>query len=304
MPALTDNDYQQIERALDSFTGPFHRTVSIVLPVYNGKELLARALAGLKLQTYPSSLFEVIVADDGSSDGVADWLANFKAPFEVKFVTQPHTGFGLARIRNKAIRQAGAEVIVALDGDMIPMPEFLDKHLRWFHVSDRVATIGFRRYVRTDGIEPAHIERRPAILDELEDVDSASNTYPKHRRVRELREFFRHPAPYTLFHGCNVAYRRADALAVGLYDDEFDGHWGYEDIEFGYRLWKHGLYFIDEREALALHQENAILTNEDRIRHGEVNRLIAERKMPEYFDFLQQLNTRSEPWWNSAGAFP
>ena len=54
--------------------------VSIVIPVYNRKEILSKTLAGIVHQTYPLELIEVIIADDGSSDNPEELIPVFE-PF-------------------------------------------------------------------------------------------------------------------------------------------------------------------------------------------------------------------------------
>ena len=278
---------------------PFSRTASIIVPTYNCRELLARTLSGLKLQTYPANLLEVIIADDGSSDDTQVYLRKFQASGELRSVRQCHVGFRLASIRNKAILAARNEIIINLDADMIPMPEFVVAHMKWFHVFDHVAVIGHRRFVDMNGIKPSDIEKCIDDFRDLPEVKSASNWFMnRDRRLREFRGFDRHPAPYNLFHGCNVAYPRQSALEVGLYDEEFNAHWVYEDIEFGYRLWRHGMRFINETQALALHQENTVLRHEDRATGDQHNFALACRKIPGFSEFRKRLaRARREPWW-------
>lgn len=85
-------------------------TVSVVIPVYNGALLVAEAIESAFAQTLPP--LEVIVVDDGSSDGTADVVRRFDA---VHFIQQPNAGAAAAR--NTAIRAASGEFIALLDHD-------------------------------------------------------------------------------------------------------------------------------------------------------------------------------------------
>ena len=62
--------------------------VSIVIPVYNRKEILAKTLAGIIHQTYPLELIEVIIADDGSKDSPEELIPIFEEYFSIKHVFQ------------------------------------------------------------------------------------------------------------------------------------------------------------------------------------------------------------------------
>jgi chondroitin synthase len=88
-----------------------------------------------------------------------------------------------------------------------------------------------------------------------------------------------HSAPYGLASSGNIAYRRADAIEVGLHDEDFN-RWGGEDDEFGYRMLRHGAYFIPETKGLAYHQDHpdAVDREEDR----KISAQILARKVPHY----------------------
>ena len=106
----------------------------------------------------------------------------------------------------------------------------------------------------------------------------------------EIKIIKRHPFPCNCFHGCNISYLKQDALDVGLYDEEFNFNFGYEDIEFGYRLWKKGLYLVFEPKALALHQENNAVTYLEKVRGREINRIKLYNKVPGIAKFRESLN--------------
>ena len=79
-----NNDYSFIEEKRKAFVAsgqPYTLGVSIILPVYNRKAMLAKTLAAITHQTYPAHLIEVIVADDGSSDGVDEVIEKYKKRF-------------------------------------------------------------------------------------------------------------------------------------------------------------------------------------------------------------------------------
>ena len=59
-----------------------------------------------------------------------------------------------------------------------------------------------------------------------------------------------HPFPGNCFHGGNVAYWRDDAVDVGLWDEGFNGNYGYEDLEFGQHLFENGTRLVFENGAI------------------------------------------------------
>ena len=65
---------------------------SICIPTYNRREILLRTLESLNVQTATPDSYEVIVADDGSSDGTPEALAALQTRYRLRCVTQPNAG--------------------------------------------------------------------------------------------------------------------------------------------------------------------------------------------------------------------
>ena len=152
--------------------------VSIVIPVYNRKEILAKTLAGIVHQTYPLELIEVIIADDGSKDSPEELIPLFENFFSIKHVYQKDDGYRLSAVRNLGIAAATYEHIIILDCDMLPVPTLVEAYMKWLHISQKVIVIGYRKFVCSDelSIEELIDDIRPALL--LPDVNS-ENVDPK-----------------------------------------------------------------------------------------------------------------------------
>jgi glycosyltransferase involved in cell wall biosynthesis len=84
--------------------------ISVIVPVYNGEAFLAEALESIVCQAYTP--LEIIVVDDGSTDGTAKVAARFP---QVRYLYQ--TNRGPARARNAGLAQAQGQVITFLDAD-------------------------------------------------------------------------------------------------------------------------------------------------------------------------------------------
>jgi glycosyltransferase involved in cell wall biosynthesis len=85
--------------------------VAAIIPSFNTGRFAADAIQSALAQTYPR--VEIVVVDDGSTDGLTDALQGFRD--RIKLVTQPHQG--LAAARNRGIRETEAELIALLDAD-------------------------------------------------------------------------------------------------------------------------------------------------------------------------------------------
>jgi glycosyltransferase involved in cell wall biosynthesis len=81
--------------------------VSVIIPTYNRRDELRQTLEALAAQEFPAAEFEVIVADDGSSDDSAEVAASFDGPLRLKYVWQEDLGHRCAAARNFGARQAG-----------------------------------------------------------------------------------------------------------------------------------------------------------------------------------------------------
>ena len=98
--------------------------VSIVIPTYNEKEVITECLKSLSKQSYKD--MEIIVVEDGSSDGTIDILKHFHlSPFTFHLLRQGHKGAGAAR--NLGVKQARGEILVFIDADMTFDVRFLEK---------------------------------------------------------------------------------------------------------------------------------------------------------------------------------
>ena len=93
------------------------RPLSVIVPCFEQPEELALTLAGLERQRFPRELFEVVVVDDGSEPPIAPPPETTLA---LRIVRQRRRGFGLARARNAGANAAAHDVLVFLDGDVIP----------------------------------------------------------------------------------------------------------------------------------------------------------------------------------------
>lgn len=289
--AFPGNDYTWLKTQHSVWSGENSITASVVIPTYNMIHIAEKTLSGLRTQTYPTHLYEVIVSDDGSSDGIEDLVSAYAEFFPgIQFVRQHHRGYRLASVRNNGICAARYDVVVLLDGDVIPVPQLIESHLRWFHIYDDIATIGYLKYVDASSVSSEQILMSIDQVLALPDYPSATNWGAKlDKRLPEFANFEHHPRPYNCFHGGNVAFRKQHALDIGLFDEDFNGHWGYEDMEFAYRLWKSGRFLIAESDALGLHQERPSLTIDERLQHKKINFEKISRRIPGFKEYRRRI---------------
>jgi len=207
---------------------------SLIVNTFEKPRHLALVLASIAAQTGVDGRIEVIVADDGSCDETADVVAGFSATtrMPVRFATEPHAGFRLARVRNRGARLAGGDYLLFLDGDCI-LPR---DHLATYLDRRRPGVAHLGGCARLP--EAASATLSPATLAStgIEALVPASERQLLRHRFRKAwwQELLRHPTKPRLV-GNNFGVWRRDFERVNGFDERFTG-WGQEDDDFGLRL--------------------------------------------------------------------
>ncbi len=104
--------------------------ISLVISTYNWPAALEKVFIALKEQS--NMLFEVVIADDGSSEETAKLINNMQEimPYPIKHVWQEDNGFQVGKIRNKAIASTQGDYITFIDHDCIPHRDFIAQHYK------------------------------------------------------------------------------------------------------------------------------------------------------------------------------
>ena len=97
-------------------------TVSVILCTYNRRELVGRAIRSVLAQTFAA--FELLVIDDGSTDGTAEIVLAFAAR-DARIIYERHANRGLAAARNAGLVLARGEWVTFLDSDDAYAPDHL-----------------------------------------------------------------------------------------------------------------------------------------------------------------------------------
>jgi glycosyltransferase involved in cell wall biosynthesis len=260
---------------------------SVIVPTYNKARYLERTLASWTLQEH--SDYELIVNDDGSTDGTRDVLRRFESRLPLRY--QSCTNGGRAVARNRALSLARGDIIIFSDDDRIVDPRFVSAHISALDAAQgnfvMVGTHqGFLAEVRAgEGLRPAMAlrlaEARQGWREALMNAESFE-TVSADELEQNLREYLALlciPDPWFEYafvdvlrkHGASLSgfgltwtlgatgnmSVRADALsAVGNFDESFVG-WGLEDFELHYRLERDGATTRLCSEALNYHQNHA-----------------------------------------------
>lgn len=198
---------------------------SVVIPTYNRRPILTKCLQALERQHYAAD-YEVVVVDDGSTDGTVEWLQTSAAEFpHVRLIQQAH--LGPAAARNLGVEKAQGDTIIFIDSDLVVTVTFLQAHAdslvagQRSQGDDRLFTYG--RVINTCNF------------------DNPTSTPFK------VTDF---SAAY--FATGNVAIARHWLDQAGLFDTQFQLY-GWEDLELGVRLKQLELKLIKCPDAVGYH---------------------------------------------------
>lgn len=233
--------------------------VSVIIPTYNRSCLLNYTLKSLVKQDIGKDRFEVVVADDGSSDDTREVVRKFKRWLNVKYVFQEDRGYRPASARNKGICASEGNICLFIDAGVILHPGCIASHVD-FHAGNRqrAAAIGYVYGFENGPGSEDKLIKMIAPEDPVESIRRLSRN-PLFFDVRE-EQYKRHndkleelPAPWYYFWTCHVSVLRLDLVNVGLFDENYDGRWGAEDNDLGFRLQESGTEIRLLRAAKAIH---------------------------------------------------
>jgi glycosyltransferase involved in cell wall biosynthesis len=202
------------------------RTVSVVIPAYNARPFLGQALDSVLAQTRPPE--QIIVVDDGSTDGTAEVALAWRAERRVSITVLQQRNRGISAARNAGIRVAQTDLVALLDTDDLFLPDHLERLERGFDLApESVLCFGDAEVFTASGVT------RPSFL-----AGTRIDTVPTERRGGDGLQVMTASAFASLLWGSYIptattVFDRSAALRAGLYDERFQMA---EDRDFVLRL--------------------------------------------------------------------
>lgn len=218
---------------------PLFNSLTVIIPTYNRRDLLAKVLDGYREQASPQLIHELLVVDDGSTDDTGSLVREFsaKAPFQVRYLRQANKGPAAAR--NFGIREARSNLVLFTDSDIIPERGLVEQHIEW-HKRNPQKTTAVLGYVTWS----------PEV-----EATAFMRWYGETGRMfgyGRLRG--REKVSYDFFYTCNLSLKTDFPRTCGQFDEDFKGA-AFEDIELGYRLAKQGLQILYNPAAIGYHHQ-------------------------------------------------
>jgi GT2 family glycosyltransferase len=215
---------------------------SVVIPTYNGRRLMETCLASIARHWPSDPPIEVVVADDASTDGTAEWLADIHP--DVRFVRlERNRGFCAAA--NTGIDAARGEYVQLLNNDTEVTAGWIEAGLAPF-ADPTVGSVAPLVLVRSD----------PARVDSAGDSYALVGLPSKRGHGQAAARWLDHPTDRVFGASASSAFYRAEALRrVGAFDPSFGSY--YEDVDLAFRLRWAGYGCVFTPRCRILHEVSA-----------------------------------------------
>ncbi|WP_444893986.1 glycosyltransferase [Microbulbifer sp. TRSA001] len=240
---------------------------SIIMPCYNNADLLYNLLQGYSLQTFPKSHFELIIVDNNSQDpNIISCYNKFKNQLTVTLLFRHllPDPFALNSARNLGVNIAKYDWCIFTDSDCIPSPQYLTEIQKLINEhGSNICMAGIREFINSKEIVPSKIDSSGVYLSNFPRFNSSSNYgLSKDRRLGKIEHLPNTEHPWGHFYGCNMVFKKEHVIKAGLFDEKYDGTWGYDDIDLAYRV-------INNLKVRPIYMEKAVVYHQDKIDPAE-----------------------------------
>ncbi len=218
--------------------------VSVAVLSWNGRQHLETCLPALAAQQDPGVPWEVLVLDNGSSDGTAAWLA--RAHPDVRCIASP-VNLGFCAGNNRLVAEAGGDAVALLNNDTRPQPRWLAE------------------LVRAGRQAPEDVAAVSGLIVDWEgerlDFARGAMTFDGHafqlgfRRPLDEVELPREGEELLFPCGGNALVSKESFLAAGGFDEDYFAY--LEDVDLGWRLWAGGERVVFAPGAVVHHRSSA-----------------------------------------------
>ena len=237
---------ERVAEPPDPASGNPHRyKVSVIIPAWNKLEYTQRCLVALAANT-PPELYELIVVDNGSTDGTGDFLACLEG--DVKVITNQEN-LGFARACNQGAAVAEGDYLLFLNNDTEPQPGWLEPLVHVLDTEPDVGAVGCKLLFPDGTLQHAGV----VVLE-----DRALGHH-----ICAIHQFYRGPADLpeanvrrdvAVVTAASFLVRRSAFEQAGGFDEAY---WnGYEDVDLCFKLGELGWRIVYEPASCLVHHES------------------------------------------------
>ena len=302
----TPEDAEALRARIVSETPPAVRTsgprVSAVIPNLNGEHHLRRCLGGLAETAYGD--LEVVVVDNGSTDGSLANLETLEAPFDLRIVRNGENQT-FSEANNQGAASATGELLLFLNNDVEPIePGWLGRMVETLLAEDAAAVGARLVYPRRPGLDNAGDIEAPDLSLQHRGIDFAGPGVPRGRNLGRgedpcapvVRQSCDVPAVTA---ACMLVTRTAFAGAGGFCEDYV---YGTEDVDLCLGLRERGGRIVYVADAVLWHHEFATQNvrgrTEKRLNRARNQTVFASRWGPRLFRAVLADRLRGERAWS------
>ncbi|MBW2143092.1 MAG: glycosyltransferase [Deltaproteobacteria bacterium] len=236
--------------------------VSIVIPVFNQLEFTKQCLESIKHNT-PEVHYEVIIVDNGSSDGTTEYLQRIEN--DVKIIKN-EKNLGFAKACNQGAFAAQSKYILFLNNDVKVNTGWLEPLISILDDDLDVAAVGSKLLFPDGTIQHAGV----VIIDDRKLPDPLVGRHIHYRKEPDAPEANQRCVYQALTAAC-LLVRKSAFQEVGAFDE---GYWnGYEDVDLCFKLQKNGGFLVYEPKSSAVHYESQSGPERFRQVSGNIRRL-------------------------------
>jgi GT2 family glycosyltransferase len=221
---------------------------SIIIPSYNGRQLLEQYLPGVvEAVSKAGGSHQIVVVEDGGSDNTCEWL---ESDFQSVTALKLQANLGFQRACNAGAGVCDGDVLVFLNNDMAVDVNFLEPLLAPFSDESVFAVCAKSLGDRGNGIgneSPTYARWHRGEL---------CFSYPAYDLPNPPPDV---PGPIAYAFGGAVAVSAEKFDAIGGFDDLY-APWTVEDVDLSYRAWKRGWKVMYEPGSVVYHRHSATIS--------------------------------------------
>lgn len=248
------------------------KSISVVIPSYNGRELLSANLPALyrALETSGISDFEVIISDDASQDGTAGFI---RKEYPGVILIENAVNLGFPGNANKGISKAAKDLVLILNSDVVLTEKYFTPLLSHFDDPFIFGVMG-----RIIGLDSGRIQDGAKYPDySYANINANTNYICRIPTGGNALSFF--------LSGANALIDRRKLELLGGFDEIFSPYYS-EDVDLCLRAWRAGYRCYYEHDSVCRHPNASTIGKEP---PGRVRVVAKRNKMLLHFIHLNGL---------------
>src|SRR5574344_405103 len=220
--------------------------VSVIIPTFNRLGYLYATLVCLLHQNTENLCdYEIVIIDSGN-DGTEKIIEYIKQTTKINVIYRKIKNCtNRSLLRNTGGKLANYEILVFLDNDMLTPPDFIQRHYTSHKEKEQLVVMGCRKSLISFDL--------PQITEAvLRDNFNIVETLPYYTDERLNRDIGVESWRFVFSHTLSLS--KKDFAEAGQFNIEFGEHWGFEDLELGFRLMNNGCCFELMKDIFTYHQ--------------------------------------------------